>query len=117
MKDLKTKVFGGLSNSSLNNLEGFGRNLNTPIKRRRLRQKDVAEAALISLPTLRKALKGDPKVSMGVYLSILAQLQLDEDILNLADPKKDEIGLALAERALPSRVRIKKVNLISNNHF
>jgi len=72
-----------------------------------MRQKDIAEAALISLPTLRKALSGDPKVSMGVYIAILSQLQLDEQITNLAKPSNDEIGLALAERSLPIRVKIK----------
>lgn len=73
-----------------------------------MHQEDIANAALISLPTLRKALKRAPTVSVEVYLSILAQLQLDEHIASLAAPSKDEIGQALAERKLSWRVRKKE---------
>lgn len=73
-----------------------------------MRQQDIAEAALVSLPTLRKALRGDPAVSIGVYIAILSRLQLDDQIAALAEPSSDEIGLALAERNLPDRVRIKE---------
>ena len=107
MREIRTKVFSGIADASLSNLAQFGKNLNIAIKRRGLRQKDVAEAALISLPTLRKALNGDPTVSIGVYLAILSQLQLDDQLAELASPSKDEVGLALAERSLPSRVRVK----------
>lgn len=108
MRKVRTNVFSGIPNSSLSNLATFGNNLKIAIKRRGMRQIDIAEAVLISLPTLRKALSGDPKVSMGVYLAILTQLQLDEQIANLAEPSDDEIGMALAERNLPERIRIKQ---------
>ncbi len=105
---VKTKVFCGIQQSSLNNLDKFGKNLNVAIKHRNLRQKDIAEAALISIPTLRKAINGDPTVSIGVYLSIMSQLQLDDQIATLAEPCSDEIGMALAERNLPARIRVKE---------
>lgn len=105
---MKSKVFCGIQQSSLNNLYKFGKNLNVAIKHRNLRQKDIAEAALISIPTLRKAINGDPTVSIGVYLSIMSQLQLDDQIAVLAEPSSDEIGMALAERNLPARIRIKE---------
>lgn len=108
MRTVRTNVYSGISKRSLSNLAVFGNNLKIAIKRREMRQEDIANAALISLPTLRKTLKGDPTVSMGVYLAILSQLQLDEQIADLADPSKDEIGLALAEKSLPSRIRIKE---------
>ena len=108
MSNKRTNVFAGISNSTSYNLIQFGNNLNIAIKRRGLRQKDIADAALISVPTLRKALKGDPTVSIGVYVMILSQLQLDRQIADLARPESDQIGLALAERSLPNRVRVKK---------
>ncbi|WP_299667821.1 helix-turn-helix transcriptional regulator [uncultured Psychromonas sp.] len=108
MSNKRTNVFAGISNSTSYNLIQFGNNLNIAIKRRGLRQKDIADAALISVPTLRKALKGDPTVSIGVYVAILSQLQLVDQLAELASPELDEIGIALAERSLPTRVRIKK---------
>ena len=108
MKNKRTNVYAGIPASSKSNLIKFGNNLNIAIKRRGLRQKDIAEAALISVPTLRKALKGDTTVSIGVYVAILSLLQLDEQVADLARPESDEIGLALAERSLPLRVRVKE---------
>jgi transcriptional regulator with XRE-family HTH domain len=108
LSKVKTNVFDGIPALALSNLTLFGNNLRVAIKRRKVRQSDIAEGALISLPTLRNALNGDPRVSMGVYLAILSQLQLDEQIAELANPCSDEIGMALAERDLPTRVRVKK---------
>lgn len=107
MREKRTMAYSGMRQSSLSNLSMFGHNLKIAIKRRGLRQRDIAEAALISVPTLRKALKGDATVSIGIYVAILSQLQLDEQIADLASPLKDQIGIALAERSLPSRVRVK----------
>ena len=108
MREKRTMAYSGMLESSLTNISSFGYNLKVAIKRRGLRQKDIAEAALISVPTLRKALKGDPTVSIGVYVAILTQLQLDDQIAELASPALDQIGIALAERSLPRRVRIKE---------
>jgi len=107
MKAARSNVFKGMSETTLSHLVSFGNNLNVAIKRREKRQEDIAQAVFISLPTLRRALRGDPTVSMGVYLAILSHLQLDEQIADLADPSKDEIGLALFERTLPNRIRVK----------
>ena len=108
MTEPRTIVFAGIGNSALSNLVTLGKNLNIAIKRRGLRQSDIADATFISLPTLRKALRGDPTVSMGVYVAILSQLQLVDQLAELARPELDTIGIALAERNLPTRVRIKK---------
>ena len=103
-----------IARMELSNLVGFGNNLKIAIKRRGMRQKDIADAALISLPTLRKALKGDPTVSIGVYLATLSQLQLDEQIATLVEPSSDEIGKALAERNLPHESELNGLNMIFN---
>jgi len=45
---------------------------------------------------------------MSGDVTILSQLQLVDQLAELASPVLDEIGIALAERSLASRVRIKE---------
>jgi hypothetical protein len=47
--------------------------------------------------------KGSPTVSIGIYLRVLYALQLDDDILLLA--QKDEMGRALQDLSLKNRER------------
>lgn len=103
----KSKALEGLSQASRSHLQTLGENIRLAIRRRHLRRRDVAERALLSEPTLRAILRGDPKVSMGAYLAVLAILGLDDGIAAVADPKTDAVGIALAERRLPERVRVK----------
>lgn len=88
-------------------LRTLGENLLLAIKRRHMKRREVAERALISLPTLRAVLRGDPGTSMGAYVAVLAVLGLDEDLAKVAAPATDEVGQALAQRRLPRRVRSK----------
>ena len=64
--------------------------------------------AVAELATLLKAEKGDPVVSFGVYATILFVLGLSDRITELADPRHDQVGLALEEERLPQRIRLKK---------
>jgi hypothetical protein len=50
--------------------------------------------------------KGSPTVSIGIYLRVLYALQLDDDILLLA--QKDEWGRALQDLSLKNRERASK---------
>ena len=88
-------------------LRRLGENLLIAIKRRHMKRAEVAERALISLPTLRAVLRGDPTTGMGAYAAVLAVLGLDEDLAKVAAPAADEVGQALAQRQLPQRVRSK----------
>ena len=103
----KHKSINALSAKSLSILETMGDNIKIAIKRRRLKRKDVADRALISEPTLRAILRGDPTVSIGNYVSVLSVISLDDDIKSIADPSQDAVGIALNNRHLPERIRSK----------
>jgi hypothetical protein len=51
---------------------------------------------------------GDPSVGMGIYAAVLHTLGLLEGLGRLADSSTDKVGQALAEAALPQRVRLKR---------
>ena len=66
----------------------------------------VAERATCSPLTVSRIEKGTPTVAIGIYLRVLYALQLDDDILLLA--QKDEMGRALQDLALKHRERTKQ---------
>ncbi len=74
--------------------------------RRNLSVAQVAERASCSHMTIARIEKGAPTVSFGIYLRVLYALQLDDDILLLA--QKDEMGRALQDLALKHRERASK---------
>lgn len=75
-------------------------------KRRRIPMQLTAERAGISRATLDKIEKGDSGVSLGAYAKILFVLGLLPRLVELADPKFDELGLGLEAENLPKRIRI-----------
>lgn len=74
--------------------------------RRDLSVAQVAERATCSPMTIARIEKGAPTVAIGIYLRVLYALQLDDDILLLA--QKDEMGRALQDLALKHRERATK---------
>ena len=66
----------------------------------------VAERAMISRTTLARVERGDAGVSMGIYATVLFVLGMGARIGDLADPRTDEVGLALETERLPRRVRL-----------
>lgn len=74
--------------------------------RRNLSVAQVAERATCSPLTVSRIEKGAPTVAIGIYLRVLYALQLDDDILLLA--QKDEMGRALQDLALKPRERASK---------
>ncbi len=74
--------------------------------RRNLSVSQVAERATCSTLTVTRIEKGAPTVAIVIYLRVLYDLQLDDDILLLA--QKDEMGRALQDLALTRRERASK---------
>jgi hypothetical protein len=68
----------------------------------------VADRAFTSRSTLQRVEAGDPAVSMGIYAAVLHTLGLLDGLGRLADPAHDPAGMALANEALPQRVRLKR---------
>jgi transcriptional regulator with XRE-family HTH domain len=77
-------------------------------KRRRIRQEDMAERIAIAIKTYRKIEYGDPSVGIGLYLTALFMLGLNDDFSLLGAPERDYIGLSLENSRLPERVRTKQ---------
>lgn len=78
----------------------FGERLRLARLRRRLTAVIVAERANISRPTLAKAERGDPSVTLGTYLRILAIYGLESDLSIVAGD--DVLGRRLQDMALPA---------------
>ena len=74
--------------------------------RRDLSIAQVAERATCSPVTISRVEKGAPTVAIGIYLRVLYALQLDDDILLLA--QKDDIGRGLQDLRLKQRERASK---------
>jgi transcriptional regulator with XRE-family HTH domain len=84
-------------------LRELGQRLREARLRRRFAVSLVAERAEVSRPTLNKVEQGDPSVTLGTYLRVLAVLGLEKDLLLLA--AEDPVGRRLqdAQLATPRR--------------
>lgn len=71
--------------------------------RRNLSIAQIADRATCSPLTISRIEKGAPTVAIGIYLRVLYALQLDEDILKLA--QEDSLGRTLQDLNLKSRKR------------
>ncbi len=76
-------------------LAQLGENIKLARKRRQLTQTLIAERTGLSRVTLRKIEQGDPTVSMGHYVAMLAQLGLVDDLAQVA--RDDELGRKLQD--------------------
>jgi transcriptional regulator with XRE-family HTH domain len=86
-------------------LSKLGQDLSVARRRRRIPMALMAERAFISSRTLSRVERGDPRVALGIYATVLFVLGMAERVAELADPKADRLGLALDEERLPKRVR------------
>jgi transcriptional regulator with XRE-family HTH domain len=87
-------------------LADLGERLRLARLRRRLTAVAVAERANISRPTLVKVEGGDPSVTLGTYLRILAIYGLESDLSIVAGD--DVLGRRLQDLALPAPRRGRK---------
>ncbi len=77
-------------------------------KRRHLTVAMMAERLGVAKSTYLRIEKGDPTVSMGAYAMALFALGFEGTLDELADARRDELGLLLDAERLPKRVRLKK---------
>jgi transcriptional regulator with XRE-family HTH domain len=81
-------------------LAELGERLRLARLRRRLTTTTVAERSAISRPTLTKVERGDPSVTLGTYLRVLATYGLAGDLAALGGD--DVLGRRLQDLALPA---------------
>lgn len=66
---------------------------------------DMASRMFVTRKTLARLEKGDPGVSFAVFASALWVLGLEKDLLSIAAPEQDKIGIFQERKRLPERVR------------
>jgi transcriptional regulator with XRE-family HTH domain len=84
----------------------LGENIKLARLRRKYSTQQVAERADISRPTLLSIEKGNPGVSIGAYIKVLAVLGLEKDILKVAED--DKLGRKLQDAKLIIKKRAPK---------
>lgn len=89
-------------------LRKLGLDIHDARRRRGLPAGIVAQRAFTSRPTLRRIEEGDHSVGIGIYAAVLQALGLLDGLGLIADPGKDEAGLAIASENLPQRVRLRR---------
>ena len=88
-------------------LKTLGQNIKEARIKRRLTLELVAERAGISYLTLRNVEKGSATVAFGIYAKVLFALGLLDNLYEIANPDKDEVGKIFESENLPKRVRYK----------
>lgn len=82
-----------------------GERLRIARKRRAMPMKEMASRMFVSRKTLSRLENGDPGVSLAVLSSALWVLGLEKDLLELAHPERDVIGIFRERQRLPKRIR------------
>ena len=91
-------------------LAKLGNDLRAARLRRRIPTTLMAQRAFISRTTLGKVEKGNPSVSLGIYVTVLFILGMTARLEELADVRNDALGLRLDEERLPKRIRHRAVS-------
>jgi transcriptional regulator with XRE-family HTH domain len=86
-------------------LRKLGDDIRAARKRRRITMQLMAERAFTSRQTIARVERGDPRVSMGIYATVIFVLGMTERLGELLDATKDPWVLELDEERLPERVR------------
>src|ERR1700680_2010007 len=84
----------------------LGADIRDARRRRRLPAEIIAERAFTSRPTLQRIEQGDHTVGIGIYAAVLQARGLLDGLGLLAEPGRDEAGLAIASENLPKRMRL-----------
>lgn len=77
-------------------------------RRRAMTQADLAVRSGVSPSTIKRIEAGEPQIQLHVLARVLLVFGELDKLKVLLDSAKDDIGLALADEALPQRVRPRK---------
>jgi ribosome-binding protein aMBF1 (putative translation factor) len=83
----------------------LGEHIRTARKRRGLTLEELASRMFVARKTVSRLENGDPGVSLAVLSSALWVLGFEKDLLEIADPGKDKVGIYRDQQRLPKRVR------------
>ncbi len=86
----------------------LGERIRIARKRRAITMEEMASRMFVTRKTLARLEKGSPGVSLAVFASALWVLGLEKDLLEVAVPERDKVGVSRERRRLPKRVRSSK---------
>jgi transcriptional regulator with XRE-family HTH domain len=86
-------------------IKRLGENLRTARIRRRHTIEEVAQKIGTGVRAVMDAEKGKPSTGIGVYVALLWAYDLLQPLEDVANPAKDELGLAHDAARVPIRVR------------
>lgn len=89
-------------------LARLGEDVSRARRRRQLSQASFAERSGVSVATLKRLERGDPRVGLEQLARALHVLGELERLERLLDTSQDAIGLVLMDERLPQRVRRKR---------
>ena len=88
-------------------LRKLGEDLALARRRRRISTASMAERIQISVATLRRMERGDPRVAIGTVAQALLVFNAIDRLAQLLDTASDDVGLQLMDEAVPKRIRKK----------
>jgi transcriptional regulator with XRE-family HTH domain len=83
----------------------LGERIRIARKRRAITMEDMASRMFVTRKTLARLENGDPGVSLAVFVAALWVLGLEKDLLQIAAPDQDQVGLYREQQRLPERIR------------
>jgi transcriptional regulator with XRE-family HTH domain len=83
----------GIPEEAWGMLQTLGANLRIARRRRKWSLAALADRVMVSVPTARKLERGDPSVSLGVFVAALWAMGLSENFEKVAAPETDKEGL------------------------
>ncbi len=89
-------------------LTKLGADLGRARRKRRFTLAMMAERMGVSLNTYARIERGDGSVAMSAYAMALFVLGFGPALAEIADVRRDDLGLQLDEEHLPRRVRVRK---------
>lgn len=100
-----TRALAGLPPQAREAIAKLGADLSIARRRRRISIQAMAERTFTSRATIARVERGDPRVSMSIYASVLFALGLIDHLHEVADPSLDELAGDLDLDHLPERIR------------
>ena len=95
----------GLPREIIDVISQIGERVRVARKRRAITMKEMASRMFVNRKTLARLEKGDPGVSLAVFASALWVLGLEKDLMGVALPEQDAVGIFRERKRLPTRVR------------
>ena len=86
----------------------LGKHIQIARKRREMTLDEMSSRMFVSRKTLSRLENGMPGVSLAVLASALWVLGFEKDLIKIAHPESDKIGIFKERQRLPKRVRSSK---------